>query len=362
MELQLESDETLEISDRTELLQLGMSAAQILLKRINNLLEYQKLNAQEAQLESQVIDLASFVRHMTDISKLLFHSSTVAFRCNTAIVDVLHVEVEAQRIEQILVNLIGNARKFTEQGEVVLEVQSEVRNSIAHCVFSVCDTGVGMSTEAIERIGEVFYQNTAGYNRAYGGTGLGLSIVKRLLEAMNTTLIVDSELSQGSTFSFALDLPIKSQAPLNILTDATHEQTGATDKRLNTQTAKLKILYVEDVEMNQRLMGSMTKRLDRVEITLASSALEGYEFVCGQNSFDLVITDIQMPQHDGIELLKWIRENPDLPNELPVYAFTAHAKKQRIDSFLSLGFDHVLTKPISLKELRQVINEFRRAV
>ena len=115
---------------------------------------------------------------------------------------------------------------------------------------------------------------------------------------------------------------------------------------------------MEDVEVNQFFMSAMAKRLG-VELTVAGSALEGYELIETQ-PFDLVLTDIQMPQHDGTELLQWVRENPDIPRDLPIFAFTAHAEDERAEDFSAMGFDYVLTKPLQFKDLVAALQPIKR--
>ena len=344
-ELQQKYVEDVELpSECAEIAQNGLLSARSLLTLINDLLDYQKFASQGVEIRPQPTLMSDLLKRLEKIINPLFDADAVRVHMACTTCEGLWVSVDAQRLEQILVNLLGNARKFTHEGEVVLTMNSEVIDGRTRCTFAISDTGIGMDEDTIRRLGEPFFQQTEGYNRSFGGTGLGLSIVKSLLEAMGSRLDVQSTLGEGSTFSFVLDVPTE-EPP------ASREEDAVGVQPLEQQ---LHMLYVEDVKVNQFFMVAMAKRLN-VELTLASSALEGYELIKSR-SFDLVLTDIQMPEHDGTELLEWVRSNPDVPPRLPVIAFTAHAEHDRVEQFLAMGFDRVLTKPLHFDQLRSALD------
>ena len=332
----------------SEVIGNGLVAARSLLTLINDLLDYQKFASQGVELHPKAISTLQITEQLERVVAPLFQSGDVHLRSVYANCDDVWLFVDAQRLQQVLVNLVGNACKFTRQGEVVLTIHIEVREGRARCAFAISDTGIGMDEDTVRRIGEPFFQSTEGYNREFGGTGLGLSIVKSLLDAMDSKLDVCSEIGRGSTFSFTLDLPL-AEEPKG---EEDHESS------VSPLTENLRVLYVEDVEVNQFFMSAMAKRLG-IELTVAGSALEGYELIETQ-PFDLVLTDIQMPQHDGTELLQWVRENPDIPKDLPIFAFTAHAEDERAEEFSAMGFDYVLTKPLQFKDLVAALQPIKR--
>jgi len=332
----------------SEVIGNGLVAARSLLTLINDLLDYQKFASQGVELHPKAISTLQITEQLERVVAPLFQSGDVHLRSVYANCDDVWLFVDAQRLQQVLVNLVGNACKFTRQGEVVLTIYIEVREGRARCAFAISDTGIGMDEDTVRRLGEPFFQSTEGYNREFGGTGLGLSIVKSLLDAMDSKLDVCSEIGRGSTFSFTLDLPL-AEEPKG---EEDHESS------VSPLTENLRILYVEDVEVNQFFMSAMAKRLG-VELTVAGSALEGYGLIETQ-PFDLVLTDIQMPQHDGTELLQWVRENPDIPRDLPIFAFTAHAEDERAEEFSAMGFDYVLTKPLQFKDLVAALQPIKR--
>lgn len=332
----------------SEVIENGLLAARSLLTVINDLLDYQKFASQGVELHPKAVSALQITEQLEGVVAPLFQSGDVHLRSVYANCDDVWLFVDAQRLQQVLVNLVGNACKFTRQGEVVLTIYIEVREGRARCAFAISDTGIGMDEDTVRRLGEPFFQSTEGYNREFGGTGLGLSIVKSLLDAMDSKLDVCSEIGRGSTFSFTLDLPL-AEEPKG---EEDHESS------VSPLTENLRVLYVEDVEVNQFFMSAMAKRLG-VELTVAGSALEGYGLIETQ-PFDLVLTDIQMPQHDGTELLQWVRENPDIPRDLPIFAFTAHAEDERAEEFSAMGFDYVLTKPLQFKDLVAALQPIKR--
>lgn len=332
----------------SEVIENGLLAARSLLTVINDLLDYQKFASQGVELHPKAVSTLQITEQLERVVAPLFQSGDVHLRSVYANCDDVWLFVDAQRLQQVLVNLVGNACKFTRQGEVVLTIYIEVREGRARCAFAISDTGIGMDEDTVRRLGEPFFQSTEGYNREFGGTGLGLSIVKSLLDAMDSKLDVCSEIGRGSTFSFTLDLPL-AEEPKG---EEDHESS------VSPLTENLRILYVEDVEVNQFFMSAMAKRLG-IELTVAGSALEGYGLIETQ-PFDLVLTDIQMPQHDGTELLQWVRENPDIPRDLPIFAFTAHAEDERAEEFSAMGFDYVLTKPLQFKDLVAALQPIKR--
>ena len=332
----------------SEVIGNGLVAARSLLTLINDLLDYQKFASQGVELHPKAVSALQITEQLEGVVAPLFQSGDVHLRSVYANCDDVWLFVDAQRLQQVLVNLVGNACKFTRQGEVVLTIYIEVREGRARCAFAISDTGIGMDEDTVRRLGEPFFQSTEGYNREFGGTGLGLSIVKSLLDAMDSKLDVCSEIGRGSTFSFTLDLPL-AEEPKG---EEDHESS------VSPLTENLRVLYVEDVEVNQFFMSAMAKRLG-IELTVAGSALEGYGLIETQ-PFDLVLTDIQMPQHDGTELLQWVRENPDIPRDLPIFAFTAHAEDERAEEFSAMGFDYVLTKPLQFKDLVAALQPIKR--
>lgn len=252
------------------------------------------------------------------------------------------------RLRQILLNLVGNAVKFTEQGEVVVSVLS--RQLAAHKAglsFAVRDTGIGIPAEKCAHIFEAFTQADTSTTRHFGGTGLGLTISNRLVELMGGALAVDSTVGVGSTFSFSLELDIDTYA-----TAPDREQPAFADGLTDGQGA-LQVLLVEDNAINQRLATRLLEKWGH-RVTLAVNGLEALMQI-EHRSFDVVLMDMQMPVMGGLEATRRIRER-ELGRELPrlrIIAMTANAMASDRDACLEAGMDDYLAKPIKADALAE---------
>ena len=328
---------------------LAQRGARALMQLINELLEFQRLSQTEVELQPEPQQVSSLVSDISDIGDVLFQQSELSFVPKITI-DANHwADFDGHRVTQVLLNLIGNARKFTDQGSVTLEAHTESCNTgeSLRLNFTVADTGKGIDQTTLDRLGEAFFQGDDRLSRKHEGTGLGLSIVKRILAAMGSELQVTSALGEGSRFSFSLTVP-RHHYSESTLKKATTEDTLSLSEAAHP-IEPLSILYVEDSEMNQMMMTAMCERFP-VTLSLCSSAKEGYDAIQTQR-FDLIITDIQMPEHSGLDLLAWFKENPGANSGVSMFACTATATSQSCDMFQEAGFIAVLTKPLTLDEL-----------
>ena len=220
----------------------------------------------------------------------------------------------------------------------------------AEFLFVVEDTGIGIAPEDLSQIGDPYFQAAHGLNRKFSGTGLGLSIVKQLLETMGSRLNVSSTVGKGTVFDFTLKFSKLPAAEVPRSLSNQPEQFDVEVKEQKTFT----ILYIEDSETNQLVMSAMMARLG-VKLALASSAKEGFEALKA-TAFDVVITDIQMPEYFGLDLLKWIQESPGIPEDLRIFACTANAGSDAVKEFEAAGFEGVLTKPLDLQVLEKFLS------
>ena len=339
-------------SSNQSYLSIARRASQALLFLINELLDFQRWEHEQITLVNEPTDLFEFLGDVARTTEILFDDSSIKFEAVTHECRDFFVSMDAQRITQILLNLLGNARKFTRDGRVTLEVSVLSQTEFdAEFLFVVEDTGIGIAPEHLSQIGEPYFQAAHGLNRKFSGTGLGLSIVKRLLESMGARLNVSSKVGVGTVFDFALkfskiDRPTQSAS------------AGEDTERLlssPSELSALNILYVEDSETNQLVMSAMMKRLG-IEMALASSAREGFEALVSQ-PFDVVITDIQMPEHSGLDLLEWVKSSPKIPNAMRIFACTANAGNDSLNEYERAGFNGVLTKPVDLQTLENFLSK-----
>ena len=349
--LNLMTDAAANPEDTQNYLGIARRASQALLLLINELLDFQRWEHEKVTLVTEPTELFDFLSDIEKTTAMLFDDSAIRFVAEIDETRNARVMMDQQRIGQILMNLLGNARKFTREGEVVLEVSVLSRTDFyTEFLFVVEDTGIGIEAGHLERISEPYFQAGDGLNRKFSGTGLGLSIVRKLLDSMGSKLNISSELDRGSVFDFSLKLRnLEWETGNSVDTNAGEAVPVETDSGVSF----LDFLYVEDSETNQLVMSAMMERLG-VKLTMASSAREGFDILQKQD-IDIVITDIQMPEHSGIDLLSWIKQDPVLADKLRVFACTANAGSDAVQEFEEAGFESVLTKPLDLQVLEKFL-------
>jgi CheY-like chemotaxis protein len=262
---------------------------------------------------------------------------------------------DPHRLRQLLLNLLGNAIKFTSQGEVTvsLSLRSESREEIElHC--AVCDTGIGVSAEACQRLFQPFIQADGSTTRKFGGTGLGLAICRKLVELMAGTIGIISTEGKGSTFWFTIRLKKLTPAERSVSPDpASPPRPTAV-----CSGAPARILLVEDDQVTLRVTGFQLRRLG----CQFASARTGREALTAWQSsaFDLILMDCQMPEMDGYEATRQIRalEGQKSLAPIPIIALTANAMKGDSESCLAAGMSDYLTKPVDFNELTALLQRW----
>jgi CheY-like chemotaxis protein len=256
----------------------------------------------------------------------------------------------------VLINLVGNAIKFTEQGSVTLKVQrlDVEQDEVVLWQFSVDDTGIGIPQEKQDAIFRAFTQADGSISRRFGGTGLGLTISARLVEAMGGRIWLESEVGRGTTFHFSVPLGVAAEAPA----DETVVKPGTSEDKLDVP---LRILLVEDNLVNQKVAVAMLTKRGHHVIT-ARNGLEGLNVV-GRDSFDLVLMDVQMPVMNGLEATKAIRASEHgSGRHLPIIAMTAHALREDIDRCRAAGMDGYISKPFQIETLIAELSRVQKLV
>ena len=349
--LDLMADTAAKPEDARNYLGIARRASQALLLLINELLDFQRWEHEKVTLLTEPTELYDFLSDIEKTTAMLFDDSAIRFVAEIDETRNARVMMDQQRIGQILMNLLGNARKFTREGEVVLEVSVLSRTDFyTEFLFVVEDTGIGIDAAHLEKVGEPYFQVGDGLNRKFSGTGLGLSIVRKLLDSMGAKLNISSEVGKGSVFDFALklrNLEWDSENEAKSIAQATSPQEA------ESGISSLEFLYVEDSETNQLVMSAMMERLG-VKLMMASSAKAGFDILQTQD-IDIVITDIQMPEHSGLDLVSWIKQDPALADKLRVFACTANAGSDAVQEFEDAGFESVLTKPLDLQVLEKFL-------
>ncbi|WP_051258069.1 ATP-binding protein [Desulfovibrio cuneatus] len=321
------------------------ASAKILLGVINDILDFSKIEGGKLTL-----DAAPFSFHaMTHTVQDLFQSQAehkglrLLIEADAQVPDML--KGDSLRLSQVMLNLCGNAIKFTEKGTVALRIHQEKETE--HNVrlrFEVSDTGVGMTQEQLSRLFQPFAQADVSTTRKYGGTGLGLVISKLLVELMGGSIQVESAPGRGSTFYFTLTLAKASQEEI------AHEKLPA-QLQDNSSLAGLRILLAEDNEINQEIAVALLEDLG-ITVLVAGNGLEAVT-ILGTQDVNCVLMDIQMPVMDGLTAAKLIRgQGREAMRTVPIIAMTAHAMQEDRDKSIAAGMNDHITKPIDIDELQ----------
>jgi signal transduction histidine kinase/FixJ family two-component response regulator len=356
-ELVLDSDLD---EDQRENLQIVKTSSQSLLQIVNDILDFSKIEAGKLELESTDFDMQ---RVLTDTMKSIgirAQEKNLALSCHVAPGTPHHLVGDPLRLRQVLTNLIGNAIKFTEQGEIAVSADSEhADNDRLRVHFAVRDTGAGISAENQKRIFEAFTQADNSSTRRFGGTGLGLAISSRLVALMQGHIWVESEIGYGSTFHFTALFDLSNgQAPRSASKAPAVNKTNAVDKANAEMTRPLNILLAEDNVVNQRVAARILEKRGHV-VQVVNNGREVIEAL-GCERFDLVLMDVQMPEMDGFEATAAIRQREqDTGKHIPIIAMTAHAMKGDRERCLEAGMDDYVSKPVDPKSLLAVLQRWR---
>lgn len=315
---------------------------------INDILDLSKIEAGMMRITPGIFSINGLVNSVETffVERAKEKGLTIASKVETSIPDTL--TGDATRLTQILVNLIGNAIKFTDQGSINIEIYNKQQTGNEVIVgFKVTDTGIGIDKEKLNEVFERFNQGEDSITRNYGGTGLGLSIVKSLILLQNGNIEVSSEQGKGTTFHFYIPYGI-AEEQLNTIPAV---DTNYFKDKSNTP---LRVLVVDDNAINQSLMKHLLLQWN-IDFETASNGLEAVEYL-RNNDCDLVLMDIQMPQMDGYAATQQIRE--ELKLNIPIIAMTAHALAGERERCLSRGMNEYISKPIKEEELFKLISNF----
>ncbi|MAA71113.1 MAG: hybrid sensor histidine kinase/response regulator [Bermanella sp.] len=337
--------------EQDEYVEIALSSGDHLLGLINDILDFSKIEQGNIELDQKFFDLHQSLHRITESFKTIVSNKGLKFDVDISAIEKLRVKADETRLHQILVNLLGNAVKFTNKGHVGLSIGDVERiNDRIKLNIIVSDSGKGISEDNIDRIFDAFQQEDASISRQYGGTGLGLAISKQLVEKMNGELIVQSAAEQGSRFicQFTWDLA---------KTKVDHE--SHVEEELSNQTFLSRVLLVEDNTVNQKVALKMLKDFG-LHCDLAEDGLEAVH-LARQNQYDLILMDLQMPNMDGYEATKVLREEEGLNKLTPIIALTANALYDVKNQCLQAGMNDFLAKPYKKALLQQLLARWLKA-
>ena len=330
--------------DQLDLVETVRNSGEVLISIINNILDFSKIEDGKRELEHQSFDLCNCIEGSIDLlaSKAAKKGLTITYVVDNNVPKNLIGDIT--RLRQVLVNLLSNAVKFTFSGEISISVTGQHQDHRFKLCFSVKDTGIGIPKDRTARLFQPFSQVDMSTTRKYGGTGLGLAISKKLVELMGGRMWVESEPGKGSTFYFSI---LADPAP--IAGPVLARELPLQNRLQQYQLGPLRLLLAEDNEVNQKVTLRMLNKLG-IRADIAANGLEVLQALERQ-PYDIVLMDIQMPEMDGLEAAKFIRQRWPGEESPHIIALTAHALEGDRQRCLDAGMNDYISKPMRIEEL-----------
>jgi CheY-like chemotaxis protein/HPt (histidine-containing phosphotransfer) domain-containing protein/anti-sigma regulatory factor (Ser/Thr protein kinase) len=299
-----------------------------------------KIEAGQMEIEQVPFDLHELIEDLATLYRLRATEKSLLFRVHVDPAVPRHIQADPTRIRQVLVNLLGNALKFTASGWIGLDVKGTPDADGCELEFTIVDTGIGIPEEVQPQLFTRFMQADSSTSRQFGGSGLGLAIVRQLVDLMGGTVRVSSSPGQGSRFTVTLPV-VPAQAPA----------AATTWQDLPPSTAGVRLLLAEDNTTNQVVAFGMLRKLGYGDVSLAGDGVEACRLALSQH-FDVILMDCQMPEMDGYEATRRLRAGGCTA---AIVAMTANAIKGDRERCIEAGMNDYITKPIDLKVLRTVL-------
>lgn len=336
------------------------NSGEALLKIINDILDFSRIEAGQLKFDVVPVDLKRLTDEVVQMMVVNAHAKGIEMSLDTP--EVIPIVIgDPGRIRQVLINLVGNAIKFTDSGNVSvsLRVSIDETGQLCNCIFDIKDTGPGIDPEMKDRIFDSFDQGDSSTTRRYGGTGLGLAIVKDLVKTMNGAISFESKLGQGSRFHVSLPLP-SWQGPAS--TDERPKDPAelgepaekAMEQKPLSETGKgWRILLAEDNPTTQSLISILLEQMG-FDLSIVDNGQAAVEFF-DKEMVDLILMDFQMPQMDGLTATARLRARGV---EIPIIALTAYAREEDQEKCFAAGMNDYLSKPFRLAEMRAMLQKW----
>lgn len=350
--------------DQKENLEILKFSASNLLSIVNDVLDFNKIEAGKVIFENIRFNLADLMHNICGSQNI--KASEKGLNFHLIIDESLKSRViigDPTRLTQVIYNLVSNAIKFTEKGNIWVKVNCiEDRHNNITISFSVKDTGIGIKKDNLITIFEPFAQESMSTTRQYGGTGLGLAIVKRLLELQGVNMYVDTQVGVGSEFSFNMEFPVPTEQEMrkHVVEQQAQIQSSAQQQQYMEQSFstfnEIRVLIAEDNPVNVMLMKKLLSKWD-INPTFAENGARAVELVQYGN-FDIILMDLQMPVMNGFEAAMEIRKLPDSKkSNIPIIALTASALVDIREQIFNSGMNDYISKPFKPEELKEKMQE-----
>ena len=354
-------------------LSLVNESAQVLLKLLNDILDLSKVQAGHVEIAPAATDLRRIIDHAVRLMAPLAEQKAIALSVTVDPALPPALMIDGSRFRQILLNVLGNALKFTEQGSVAVRLEAKHDAGGDRVMrVTVADTGIGIAPDRADKMFQPFVQADGSTSRRYGGSGLGLSISRQLAELMGGTLSLDSVEGAGTTVELILPLAPAAAAPA--LAKEGHELAASlvdfSDEGFGEQSAEARalhgksILLVEDVDLNRELIGEMLGRLGhRVDYAVngAEAVAKARRLATEPGAWDIILMDVQMPVMSGTAAARAIRAQGGAAMDIPIIALSANALDSEIEESRRAGMNAHMVKPIDLTVLMEVLAGLRQA-
>ncbi|MEZ4647636.1 MAG: PAS domain S-box protein [Candidatus Eisenbacteria bacterium] len=328
------------------------TSGRALLSVIDDILDFSRIEAGKLTLEPEDFDPRKLLEQVLEIVSSAAREKGLMLGCSVDPATPALVRGDAKRLRQILLNLVGNAVKFTDEGGVSVDMRATPgADGALRMGFTVRDSGIGIPQDQFDRLFEKFSQVDGSATRKHGGTGLGLAIARQLVEMMGGAIRCRSEVGSGSEFSFDVELARSHETSQNV-PEATE---GANTDAPRPEGSNKRVLLVEDNTVNQRVARAMLQRLG-FEVDVAEDGQQALDALRAHR-YEVVLMDCQMPVMDGYEATRRLRDHAEgtLDPTVPVIAMTAHAMSGDRERCLAAGMDDYVPKPVSLSSMRDVL-------
>jgi PAS domain S-box-containing protein len=341
--------------EQKEMLLTATESGKNLVRIISDLLDHSKIEAGKLQIIDEVVSISELINHLQLTYYALASSKNLLLK-KTISPDIAPFHVfDPLRLTQILGNLLSNAIKFTSSGYIEIEVHRiEQYETSEKLSFSVIDTGIGISEEAQTRLFQPFEQANINTTRIYGGTGLGLNISRKLAEMMGGKLELHSQHDQGSKFTLTIEFPVPELSSASLT-----NQASFTDMEYEIKSG-LRLLIVDDHPVNRKVLSRQLGKLN-IAVDISENGLDALNKYKTHN-YDLIITDCNMPEMDGYELARQIRqvEKSKHLKRIPIIAWTANALPDARENVIQAGMDDILVKPSDLYLIKAKISQWTK--
>ncbi len=341
-------------AEQRDQLNTAANSAELLLRLLNDILDLSKVESGKLKFEHTPFAPRAIGDEIVALMEPAAQAKGIELRSEIAADTPAYLLGDPLRLRQCVLNLVGNAIKFTREGGVTLRISPEpsINPQLRGLGITVTDTGIGMDADTVSRLFEKFSQADSSTTRKFGGSGLGLAISRQLVRAMGGDIKVESTPGQGSVFSFVVDLePSETPPDLEEALPSEHHRRPATDR-------PARILVADDDRVNHAVFKTMISLLghETVAVSNGKQAVEKAE----AEDWDLILMDVQMPVMDGIEATRHLRANPKTA-DLPIVAVTASIMTDEKDRYLSTGFSAVLAKPLRKDALKACLDHWLNA-